>query len=82
MIEIDRRIEAKEFMQLLAIGKVNLYNMIIAENIQQPARLSDHDVFWYSSYVKNKVEEHKPKSDIVARNLVDIFIPNFHPTSP
>ena len=68
MIEIDRRIRAKEFMQLLAIGKVNLYNMIIAENIQQPVRLSDHDVFWYSSYVKNKVEEHKPKSDIVPHN--------------
>ena len=68
MIEIDRRIRAKEFMQLLAIGKDKFYNMINAGDIQQPVRLSDKDVFWYSSYVKNKVEEHKPKSDIVANN--------------
>ena len=68
MIEIDRRIRAKEFMQLLSIGKDKFYNMINTGDIQQPIRLSDKDVFWYSSYVKNKVEEHKPKSDIVAPN--------------
>ena len=68
MIEIDRRIRAKEFMQLLSIGKDKFYNMINTGDIQQPIRLSDKDVFWYSSYVKNKVEEHKPKSDIVAHN--------------
>ena len=68
MIEIDRRIRAKEFMQLLSIGKDKFYNMINTGDIQQPIRLSDKDVFWYSSYVMNKVEEHKPKSDIVPHN--------------
>ena len=29
-------------------------------------RLSEKDVFWYSSYVKNKVEEHKTESDMIA----------------
>lgn len=55
-------------MQLLSIGKDKFYNMINTGDIQQPIRLSDKDVFWYSSYVKNKVEEHKPKSDIVPHN--------------
>ena len=45
MIEIDHRIRAKEFMQLLAIGKDKFYNMINAGDIQQPVRLSDKDVF-------------------------------------
>jgi predicted DNA-binding transcriptional regulator AlpA len=45
MIEIDRRIRAKEFMQLLSIGKDKFYNMINTGDIQQPIRLSDKDVF-------------------------------------
>ena len=61
MIEIDRRIRAKEFMQLLSIGKDKFYNMINTGDIQQPIRLSDKDVFWYASYVKQKVEELKDK---------------------
>jgi len=65
-MEIDRRVRAKEFMQLLAIGKDKFYNMINTGDIQQPIRLSEKDVFWYSSYVKNKVEEHKPESDMIA----------------
>nr|WP_252720022.1 transcriptional regulator [Acinetobacter baumannii] len=34
--------------------------------IKQPIRVSEKDVFWYSSYVKQKVEEYKQESDIVA----------------
>ena len=63
---IDRRIRAKEFMQLMAIGKDKFYSLVNSGEIRQPIRLSEKDVFWYSSYVKNKVEEHKLKSDIVA----------------
>lgn len=59
MIEIDRRIRAKEFMQLLAIGKDKFYAMVNSGDIQQPVRISDKDIFWYSSYVKHKVEEYK-----------------------
>lgn len=66
MLTIDRRVRAKEFMHLLAIGKDKFYAMVNSGDISQPVRLTDKDVFWYSSYVKNKVEEHKPKSDIVA----------------
>ena len=66
MMEIDRRIRAKEFMQLLSIGKDKFYNLVNCGDIQQPVRLTEKDVFWYSSYVKNKVEEHKPTSDKVA----------------
>lgn len=58
-MEIDRRVRAKEFMDLLAIGKDKFYNMIKAGEIRQPIRLSEKDVFWYASYVKDKVEEHK-----------------------
>ena len=36
------------------------------ENIKQPNRISEKDVFWYESYVKQKVEEFKQESDIIA----------------
>ena len=58
-MEIDRRIRAKEFKKLLGIGKDKFYGLVGSGGIQQPIRISDRDVFWYSSYVKNKVEEHK-----------------------
>ncbi|MOA63732.1 hypothetical protein D3C78_1895650 [compost metagenome] len=54
-------------MQLLAIGKDKFYSMVNCGDIRQPVRLSEKDVFWYSSYVKNKVEEHKVESDMIAR---------------
>ncbi len=63
---IDRRIRAKEFMLLLSIEKDKFYGMVEAGEIEQPVRLSKHDVFWYASYVKKKVEEHKTESVIVA----------------
>ena len=65
-MEIDRRIRAKEFMQLLGIGKDKFYALVNSGDIKQPVRLSEKDVFWYSSYVKNKVEEHKTESDMIA----------------
>ena len=58
-MEIDRRIRAKEFMRLLAIGKDKFYGLVKSGDIQQPIRLTEKDVFWYSSYVRNKVEERK-----------------------
>lgn len=53
-------------MTLLAIGKDKFYAMVNSGNIKQPVQLSEKDVFWYSPYVKNKVEEHKVESDIIA----------------
>lgn len=56
---IDRRVRADEFMQLLSIEKDKFYGMIKSGDVEQPIRLSPKDVFWYASYVKKKVEEHK-----------------------
>ena len=64
-MEIDRRIRAKEFMYYLGVGQNKFYSMISEGDIKQPVKLSERDVFWYLSYVKEKVEEHK-NSDIVA----------------
>ena len=58
-MEIDRRIRAKEFMQLLSVGRDKFYRLVQKGEIAQPCRESDKDVFWYASYVKHKVEEHK-----------------------
>ncbi|WP_407410691.1 helix-turn-helix transcriptional regulator [Acinetobacter sp.] len=63
---IDRRVRASEFMQLLAVGREKFYKMINRGEIEKPIKITDRDVFWYESYVKNKVEEHKPKSDTMA----------------
>ncbi|MBF7693909.1 helix-turn-helix transcriptional regulator [Acinetobacter pollinis] len=64
-MEIDRRIRAKEFMYFLGVTRYKFYELINKGDIQSPIKISERDVFWYSSYVKQKVEEHK-KSDIVA----------------
>ncbi|ENW04486.1 helix-turn-helix transcriptional regulator [Acinetobacter beijerinckii] len=56
---IDRRVRANEFMKLLSIEKDKFYGMIKCGEIENPIRLSPKDVFWYASYVKKKVEEHK-----------------------
>lgn len=56
---IDRRIRAKEFMLLLSIEKDKFYGMVEAGEIEQPVRLSKHDVFWYASYVKKKSKNTK-----------------------
>ncbi|APJ18505.1 MULTISPECIES: helix-turn-helix transcriptional regulator [Acinetobacter] len=65
-MEIDRRVRAKEFMYLLSIQKDKFYEWVNSGKIKQPIRVSEKDVFWYSSYVKQKVEEYKQESDIVA----------------
>ena len=61
-MQIDRRVRAKEFMQLLSIGREKFYKLIKTGKIQQPIRESDRDVYWYASYVKEKVEEYKPQT--------------------
>lgn len=67
-MEIDRRIRAKEFMQLLAVEKDKFYKLIKSGEISEPIKVSDRDIFWYSSYVKEKVEEHKPNFNMIAHN--------------
>ena len=64
---IDRRVRASEFMKLMSVGREKFYKMINRGDIEKPVKISDRDVFWYESYVKNKVEEYKPKSDTIAR---------------
>ena len=64
MMEIDRRIRAKEFMQLLAMKKDAFYNRVKAGEIEQPVRINKKDVFWHESYVKQKVEEHRPDNKL------------------
>lgn len=63
---IDRRIRAKEFMQLLSVGRAKFYKMIKTGEIQNPVRLSDFDVFWYESDVKKEVEKYKKDPDMIA----------------
>ncbi|MFN3074253.1 transcriptional regulator [Acinetobacter sp. TY1] len=46
-------------MRLLAIGNDKFYDFVKSGAIQQPVRQTEKDVFWYSSYVRNKVEERK-----------------------
>lgn len=65
-VDIDRRIRAKEFMHLLSIGHDKFYTLINSGDIEQPVRVSERDVFWYASYVKQKVEEHKKSDNIAA----------------
>ena len=64
LMEIDRRVRAKEFMQLLSIKKDAFYNKVKLGEIEQPVRINKKDVFWHESYVKQKVEEHKPEKVI------------------
>lgn len=63
---IDRRVRAKEFMSYLGYGRKKFYAEIKKGEIKQPHRVSDKDVFWHESYVKQKVEEFKIESDMIA----------------
>lgn len=63
---IDRRVRAKEFMALLAVGRTKFYNMLKKGEIQNPIRLSEVDVFWYESDVRKEVEKYKKDSDMIA----------------
>lgn len=65
-MKIDRRVRAKEFMTLLSIKKDAFYGRVNSGEIQQPVRINKKDVFWHESYVKQKVEEYKPDSNIIA----------------
>jgi len=52
-------------MALLSVGRTKFYEVVKRGEIAEPVPLSEKDVFWYASYVKDKVEEYK-NSDIVA----------------
>lgn len=65
-MQIDRRIRATEFMQLMSIGRTKFYRMIKKGEIPQPIRVSDKEVFWHESSVKKVVEKHKENSDNIA----------------
>lgn len=65
-MEIDRRIRAKEFMTLLAVGRTKFYDMLKKGELPTPTRLSEYDVFWYESEVKQEVEKYKKESDMIA----------------
>ena len=65
-MQIDRRIRATEFMQLMSIGRTKFYRMIKKGEIPQPIRVSDKEVYWHESSVKKVVEKHKEESDNIA----------------
>ena len=64
-MQIDRRIRATEFMQLMSIGRTKFYRMIKTGEIPQPIRVSEKEVFWHESSVKKVVEKHKEISDMI-----------------
>ncbi|ENX60684.1 hypothetical protein F885_01792 [Acinetobacter higginsii] len=65
-MQIDRRIRATEFMQLLSIKRTKFYRMIKNGEIPQPIKVSDREVYWHESSVKKVVEKHKGNSDMIA----------------
>ncbi|MCH7338160.1 MULTISPECIES: helix-turn-helix transcriptional regulator [Acinetobacter] len=65
-MQIDRRIRAAEFMQLLSIKRTKFYRMIKTGEIPQPIKVSDREVYWHESSVKKVVEKHKGNSDMIA----------------
>lgn len=66
LMEIDRRVRASEFMKLLSVGRTKFYNMVKQGDVPEPIKISDKEVFWYESTVKQEVEKYKPKNVIVA----------------
>jgi predicted DNA-binding transcriptional regulator AlpA len=61
-------------MSLDHYGRKKFYAEIKKGNIKQPNQISEKDVFWYESYVKQKVEEFKQESDIIACTWQAFFI--------
>ena len=62
-MNIDRRVRAKEFMDLLAVGRTKFYKMLKHGELPAPVRLSEKDVFWYESVVRKEVEKFKDKPE-------------------
>lgn len=60
---IDRRVRAKEFMNLLAVGRTKFYDMLKKGQIPAPTRITETDVFWYESIVKKEVEKFKDNTE-------------------
>ena len=60
-MNIDRRVRAKEFMDLLAVCRTKFYRLLKKGHIPEPIRITEKDVFWYESVVKKEVEKFKDK---------------------
>lgn len=58
-MNIDRRVRAKEFMSLLAVGRTKFYRLLKKGHIPEPVRITEKDVFWYESVVKKKCKNLK-----------------------
>ena len=65
-MNIDKRVRASEFMNLLSVGRTKFYRMLKRGELPAPVRLSEKDVFWHESQVKKEVEKYKPESDNIA----------------
>ena len=62
-MNIDRRVRAKEFMDLLAVGWTKFYKLLKQDHIPEPVRITEKDVFWYESVVRKEVEKFKDKPE-------------------
>lgn len=60
-MNIDRRVRAKEFMDLLAVSRTKFYRLLKKGHIPEPIRITEKDVFWYESVVKKEVEKFKDR---------------------
>lgn len=58
--DIDPRISAKQFMELLGCKTTCFYGKIKKGEIKQPHRDGRKFTYWYASYVKEVVEKNKP----------------------
>ena len=65
-MNIDKRVRANEFMTLLAVGRTKFYRMLKRGELPKPVKLSEKDVFWHASQVKQEVEKYKKESDNIA----------------
>ena len=63
---IDKRVRASEFMNLLSVGRTKFYRMLKRGELPKPIKLSEKDVFWHESQVKKEVEKYKQESDNIA----------------
>lgn len=50
-------------MGLLAVGRTKFYRLLKKGNIPEPVRVTEKDIFWYESVVKQEVEKFKDKPE-------------------
>ena len=46
-MNIDKRVRASEFMNLLSVGRTKFYRMLKRGELPKPIKLSEKDVFWH-----------------------------------